>query len=123
MSGVLLWVGVGALGGCGALARVAVGAAAPRRVRTRFPIGTLAVNLSGCGLLGLVAGLGLTGDGRLLAGTAVLGSYTTFSTWMLESQRLVAFGRRRAFAANVLGSLALGLAVVALGRALGELIG
>ena len=122
MSGVLLWAGVALLGGCGALARVAVGAAVTRRAHTQFPIGTFAVNVSGCLLLGLIAGLGLTGDGRLLAGTAVLGSYTTFSTWMLESQRLAAYGRRRAFAVNVLGSFALGLAAVALGRALGELL-
>jgi CrcB protein len=119
MSGVLVWVGVGVLGGCGALARVAVGAAVARRIRTDFPIGTLAVNLSGSALLGLLAGIELTGDGRLLAGTAVLGSYTTFSTWMLDSQRLAAGGWWRAVATNLLGSLLLGVAAVALGRAIG----
>jgi CrcB protein len=119
---VPVWLGVGLLGGCGALARVAVGAAVAKRVRSGLPVATLAVNLSGSGLLGLLAGLGLTGDGRLLAGTAVLGSYTTFSTWMLESQRLGAFGRRRELAINLLGSLLLGLAAVALGRALGRLL-
>jgi fluoride exporter len=122
MSGVLVWVGVGLLGGCGALARVAVGAAVAKRIRTDFPIGTLAVNLSGSALLGLLAGIELTGDGRLLAGTAVLGSYTTFSTWMLESQRLAAYGRWRAFALNVLGSLLLGVTAIVLGRAIGRVL-
>ena len=56
------------------------------------------VNLTGAALLGLLVGLGFTGDRLLLAGTATLGSYTTFSTWMLETQRLVEDGelaRRR----------------------------
>ena len=53
----------------------------------RFPLGTLAVNLSGALLLGFLVGVSLHGDAYLIAGTAVLGSYTTFSTWMLETQR------------------------------------
>ena len=53
-----------------------------------FPYGTLVVNLSGAVILGLLAGLALGDDAALLAGTAAVGSYTTFSTWMLETQRL-----------------------------------
>ena len=56
--------------------------------RLEFPWGTLAVNISGAFALGLVAGLALHGDALLLAGTSLLGSYTTFSTWMLETYRL-----------------------------------
>ena len=48
----------------------------------------MAVNISGAVILGLLTGLALGHDEALLAGTAAVGSYTTFSTWMLETQRL-----------------------------------
>jgi CrcB protein len=54
-----------------------------------------------------------------LVGTGLLGAYTTFSTWALESHRLGEAGRERLAAANVLVSLALGLACVWLGDRLG----
>jgi CrcB protein len=120
MSAVLLWVGVALLGGAGALARFAVSAAVAQRVPEWFPYGTLAVNLSGSAVLGLLAGLALHGDALTLVGGGLIGSYTTFSTWMLDSERLAAGGRGRALAANLVGSLLLGLAAVALGRALGR---
>lgn len=119
MTGVALWAGVGALGGAGALARFLVDRLVSGRVGGRYPAGTLAVNLSGTALLGLLAGVALRGDALLLAGTALLGSYTTFSTWMLDCQRLGEGDHRVAAAANLAGSLALGLGAVALGRALG----
>jgi CrcB protein len=120
MSGVTLWLGVGLLGGAGALGRFLLDAAVAGRSTGWFPYGTLAVNLSGSALLGLVSGLALHGDALTLAGGALLGSYTTFSTWMLDSHRLAEHDRGRALAANLLGSLALGLAAVALGRMVGE---
>ena len=116
---VLTWVGVAVLGGAGAAARFVVDGAVAERATGELPVGPLAVNLSGAFLLGLVSGLALTGDALLLAGTALLGSYTTFSTWMLETQRLVEDGEGRPAAVNVLLSLAAGVAAVALGRALG----
>jgi CrcB protein len=115
----LTWVGVALLGGAGAVARFVVDGAVAERTPGELPVGTLAVNLSGAFLLGLVAGLALSGDALLLVGTATLGSYTTFSTWMLETQRLVEEGEGRVAAVNVVLSLAAGIAAVALGRALG----
>jgi CrcB protein len=85
----------------------------------RLPLGTLVVNLSGSLLLGLLAGLTPSDDLRLLAGTALLGGYTTFSTWMADSVRLGGSGHAATAAANVAGSLAIGFAGVALGHALG----
>jgi CrcB protein len=61
----------------------------------------------------------LTGDALLLVGTATLGSYTTFSTWMLETQRLTEDGELGPAVANVLVSLIVGLGAIALGRTLG----
>lgn len=121
MSGLLLWTGVGLLGGVGGVARVVVGSLVTHRRRDdgRFPAGTLAVNLSGAALLGLLSGLALHGDAMLLAGTALVGGYTTFSSWMLESERLGEQGEGRLLALNLAGSLALGLAATALGRGLG----
>jgi CrcB protein len=119
MSALLLWAGVAALGGAGAVARFAVSSAVARRGAGWFPWGTLAVNLSGSALLGLVVGLALHGDALTLAGGGLLGSYTTFSTWMLDGDRLAEHHSARALAANLVGSLLLGLATVALGRALG----
>ncbi len=49
--------------------------------------GTLVVNLTGSFVLGLLTGLSVTGDALLLFGTGLLGAYTTFSTWMVESLR------------------------------------
>ena len=120
MSGALTWVAVAVLGGAGAVALFAVDRTVAERAGRSLPFGTFAVNLSGAFALGLVAGLALRGDGRLLAGTALLGSYTTFSTWMLESHRLGEDGEALAAFANVAASLAAGLVAVVLGRALGE---
>lgn len=119
---VLLWAGVLAIGGCGSIARFLVDAAVASRSGRAFPFGTLAVNLSGALLLGLVTGLALGHDGTLLAGTAAVGSYTTFSTWLLETQRL---GEERDVAnlwLNLVVSLLAGVAAAALGRHLGGML-
>jgi CrcB protein len=52
-----------------------------------FPIGTLAVNLTGAFLLGLLAGIQLKGNGYLLLGIGFMGAFTTFSTFKLESEQ------------------------------------
>ena len=116
---VLLWVGVTLIGGTGSVLRFLadglVGSASGRD----FPLGTMAVNISGAILLGLITGLTLGHDQALLAGTAAVGSYTTFSTWMLETQRLAEERQAGKAAANVVVSLVLGVAAAALGRLIG----
>jgi CrcB protein len=116
---IWVWIGVGLLGGLGALLRFFVDGLVAARVGRDFPLGTFLVNLSGAAVLGLLVGLGLTGDRLVLAGTATIGSYTTFSTWMLESQRLVEDGELAIAAGNLLLSLFVGLGAVALGRFIG----
>jgi CrcB protein len=118
----VVWVGVAFLGGCGALARFGLTLFVTDRLRPHFPLGTLAVNVSGAFLLGLLAGTALDGDARLLLGAGALGSYTTFSAWMLETQRVGEAGKRRLALINVVLSIALGLAAVALGRWVGSQI-
>ena len=115
----LTWIGVALLGGVGACGRFLFDSLISARAGSDLPLGTLAVNISGSLLLGLLVGVSLTGDALVLAGTATLGSYTTFSTWMLETQRLAEDGRSRAAAVNVLASLFFGIAATALARSLG----
>ncbi len=122
MSAVLLWAGVALLGGVGAIARFLLSDFVAARSEGWFPTGTLAVNLSGTALLGLLAGVGLHGDALTLLGGGLIGSYTTFSTWMLDSERLAEHHSDRALAINLAGSLLIGLAAVALGRALGGVL-
>ncbi|MEX3770531.1 CrcB family protein, partial [Mycolicibacterium fortuitum] len=55
----------------------------------------------------------------LLAGTAFVGSYTTFSTWMLETQRLGEERRAWPAVGNIVVSVALGLVAAWLGMSLG----
>jgi CrcB protein len=105
--------------GAGAVARFLVDGLVQSRLSAEFPLGTLAVNLGGAFLLGLVAGLGPSSRMMLIVGTATIGSYTTFSTWMLEVHRPAEDGERRLVGWVVAVSLAGGLGAVALGRALG----
>jgi CrcB protein len=114
-----LWIAVAGLGALGALARLLVEDVVSSRLPLTFPVGTLAVNLSGTFVLGLLTGVALTGNAMVLAGAATIGSYTTFSTWMLETHGLAEDGRQAAALANVLVSVALGLGAVVLGRMLG----
>ena len=115
---MLLWIAVGLAGGAGALARFTLDALVSERLGSGFPWGTLAVNVSGAFVLGVVAGAAVHRDALTIVGTGVLGSYTTFSTWMFESQRLGEDGQPWLLFANVALSLAAGLGAVALGRAL-----
>ena len=114
-----VWLGVAVLGGVGALARFGLTLVVADRFHPHLPVGTLAVNLSGAFLLGLLAGAAVEGDARLLLGVGLLGAYTTFSTWMVETQRIDEAGRRQIAATNLVLSIVLGLAAVALGHAIG----
>jgi CrcB protein len=119
------WVLVALLGGTGSIARFMVDGLVGERGGGRwlggggFPWGTFVVNISGAALLGGVAGAALTGNALILAGTATLGSYTTLSTWMLESHRLAQDNQVGVAVANLLGSVVVGFAAVALGHAVG----
>ena len=121
MSAAVL-VGLGLLGGLGAIGRFLLDSAVSRRAGSAFPLGTLAVNLTGAFALGVLAGAALDGDALRLAGTGLLGAYTTFSTWMLESHRLGEEGRLRLGAANLAVPLIAGVAVAWLGQQAGGLL-
>jgi CrcB protein len=122
VSGALTWIAVAVVGGLGALARFRLDGAVARRIGGDFPWGTFAVNAIGAFAAGLVAGAGLGGRAEVILAVGALGSFSTFSTWMLETQRLAEEGRSRLAIANVLVPLAAGLAAAALGWVLGSLL-
>ncbi|OBJ56520.1 fluoride efflux transporter CrcB [Mycobacterium sp. 1423905.2] len=115
-----IWVGVALIGGVGSVSRFLIDRAVARRVARSFPFGTLTVNISGAALLGFLGALALSKDVALLAGTAFVGAYTTFSTWMLETQRLGEERQLPAAFANLAVSVVLGLAAVLAGQWIAE---
>jgi CrcB protein len=98
----------------------AIGAVLRQYVSTRiesetFPLGTFAVNVLGSFALGVLTFLGASSDLVLLLGTGVCGSFTTFSSFSVETVRLWETGKRDRAVMNALGSfvgagLAIGLA-------------
>jgi len=115
----LAWVAVGALGGVMALARFLLDRAVSTARDGNFPAGTLAVNLSGAVVLGILAGAALSGTAYTIVAGGGVGTYTTFSTWMLESHRAGEGGDAHVLWANIAISLVAGLAAVSIGHAIG----
>lgn len=112
-------LGIGLLGGVGALARFAVDGMVGRRIGQAFPFGTLAVNLLGAFGLGVLVGASAGADADRLLGTGLIGAFTTFSTWVFESQRLGEDGSLRLGVVNFAVSLVLGGLAAWAGRHVG----
>jgi CrcB protein len=113
-----------ALGGaCGALARYGAGRLVAAVVDHPFPWGTWTVNLLGCFLIGLTVPLfgQLSGAdrARFFLVVGFLGSFTTFSTFSLDTMALWGDGQGWLGLLNAVGSLACGLVLVAVGREVG----
>lgn len=120
MSTLALTLAVGSLGGIAALARFWIDAAVAARFAGSFPLATFAVNASGAFALGFATGIGVGGPALALVATGLIGSFTTFSTWIFESQRLIEHGSDRAALLNLVLSLVVGLAGAAAGYLLGR---
>ncbi len=117
-------VGLGsALGGA---ARFWVAAAVNQRLGEAFPWGTLVVNVSGALLAGLLAAvLGATGEPGTLEGlllTGFCGSYTTVSSFALQTLNLAHAGRWARVLGNLVATLALTLGCAWLGLQGGALL-
>ena len=102
-------------GGCGCLLRYAVAGWFQRLGNGSFPIGTFAVNVIGCVLIGFLAAM-FTGpvlireEYRLAILVGLLGGFTTFSTYVYETISLTGDGQFGLAALNLLLSNGLGLA-------------
>ena len=113
-------------GALGALARYGLGTWVRSMSGWAFPVGTMTVNLLGCLLLGLTVSwmdaVSLSQTARRFAVIGVLGAFTTFSTYTLETMILIEqrFWIRAAFYA--LGSLGLGVLAMMAGMGLGAMI-
>jgi fluoride exporter len=103
-------------GGAGAVARFMLGIGMTKWLGLAFPWGTLAANVIGSFLIGALAML-LPQDGpyRLLLITGLLGGFTTFSAFSLETIQLAQRGEAALAAAYVVASVAFSLGAAALG--------
>jgi CrcB protein len=122
----MIWVAIGVGGALGSLARHGVNVLIHGRWPTmRFPLSTLVVNVVGCLVIGLLAGLIMSGRitprlyWREFVFVGILGGFTTFSTFGLDTMTL--FRGEMAWPAvwNVVAQVGLGLIAVQLGIALG----
>ncbi|HEY0317519.1 MAG TPA: fluoride efflux transporter CrcB [Solirubrobacterales bacterium] len=116
------WIAVGLLGGVAAGARFVIDAEIAARVRSPFPLGIFAVNLAGALALGLVAGAALHGEALAIVAGGGIGSFTTFSTWILDSHRLREGGQADLALLNLGLSLVVGFAAVTFGHWAGTLV-
>jgi CrcB protein len=122
------WLALMAGGALGASLRYVLSAWVDQRMASIFPWGTLSVNFVGSLLIGLIA---YQIQQRELAShtlqlfviTGVFGSFTTFSTFGLETFRLIESGRLPLAAANALGSVMVCLIAVAVGVNLARSLG
>lgn len=111
--------GIGLLGGAGAVLRLLLDGWVSGRVPGPFPSGTLAVNLSGALLLGVLVGVPVGGSAYRLLATGLIGGFTTFSTWVFETHRLAEDGELRHGALNLVVSLVAGVSLAWAGTRIG----
>lgn len=94
-------------------------------VNLRFPLGTFVVNVAGCLIAGILAGMStkhhvFSPDTRLLLFTGLLGGFTTFSAFGLETVLLMKRGEWSVATANVVISVLMSLAALWLGFSFAE---
>src|SRR5689334_2486390 len=124
MKTLVQYLAVAAGGSLGAVARLAVSTVSARLFGTAFPIGTFIINITGSLFLGwflaVIGGRMMVSDTtRLAVAVGFVGAYTTFSTYMYESNQLIADGAHIKAMANLIGSVIVGLLAVRVGIWLG----
>lgn len=120
-------IGIALFGALGALARNGVDGWVSQRTGAAFPWGTLVVNVTGCLLLGflftlLTERITIDPSLRFAVTTGFVGAYTTFSTFSLETLRLIQDGEVWQAAGNVLLSVVIGLAGVYAGMVIARAV-
>ena len=119
------WIAIGVGGAIGSMARHGVNHLVHTKwLTTRFPIGTVAVNITGCFVIGLLAGLlsanriAFRWHWREFVFVGLLGGYTTFSTFGLDTFLLAQTHSQSAAFANLAFQVLGGLAAVWIGHAI-----
>jgi fluoride exporter len=127
---MLVWIAIAAGGALGALARHGVNRVTRHQFPLlRFPAETVIVNVIGCFLIGVLAGLIVTGRihmrpiWREFAFVGLLGGFTTFSTFGFETIALLRTGYAWHAVANVVVQFVCGLGAVSAGLAICERLG
>jgi fluoride exporter len=121
----LAWIAVA--GAVGTLARYGLGGLVQNAVGTLFPWGTVVVNLVGCLAFGLVISIlgerfTFSGELRMILLTGFMGAFTTFSTFMYETEQLLEGSQWGWAVGNLALQNVVGLLAVFVGLALGRLI-
>src|SRR5215211_3018299 len=112
----MLWIAIAVGGGLGAMARHAVNHVFNLRFGGTFPAGIFVVNAVGCLLIGLLAGLiastrlHLGELARTFVFVGVLGGFTTFSSWGLDTYTLLRSGHTGMALLNAAGQVVVGVA-------------
>lgn len=113
------WVAIGLGGALGAMLRHLIGVWMQMRWGSGFPWGTLAVNLLGCFMIGVLyqyfTAVSLPPNWRLFIFTGLLGALTTFSTYGLNTVQLLQRGKVETAVVNILANNLLGIGLVFLG--------
>ena len=121
---VLIWLSIGVFGFFGAMARYGI-ARLFGRFSALFPFGTFFINISGCFFLGWFLTwaqprLNIPDPIRLGIAVGFIGTYTTFSTYMFESDRMLGEGQAVRGMLYILGSIMVGIIAVRMGIILGQ---
>ncbi len=121
---MVVWLAVAAGGALGSMARHGVNLLVARGLGRPSPLSTAGVNILGCAIIGLLAGLIASGrltmspNARMFVFVGILGGFTTFSSFGLDTLTLAHGGARDAAICNVLGQVAAGLLAVFAGYAI-----
>jgi CrcB protein len=118
---ILIFVG----SGLGGILRYAVQGLVQQLAAVSFPLGTLAVNVAGCFIIGVLAAVFsgpilIREEYRIGLTVGIIGGFTTFSTFGLETFNLANAGQVRLALANVLASCVLGFVAVWIGYRIAE---
>jgi CrcB protein len=114
-------------GALGSMARYWVGSTIGGRMGTKFPYGTLVINITACVIIGfsltlLAKRVEINSAWRFLIPIGFIGAYSTFSTYEWETLSTIRTGAFLVAALYAVSSLILGLAAVWFGSVIGEII-
>ena len=115
----MTWFLIASGGAVGAAARFLLDTLASRRLGDRWPWGTLAVNVLGSGLLGVLVGAGAGGSTRSLLAVGFCGAFTTTSAFAWQTIGLWYEGRRAVAVAYVVVSVVAAVPALAAGWVVG----